>query len=131
MDDIFSELFQKIRSFKILKTKIEIMPYKNPKIIWLKIDTDAPFIFSTIKKLRSRLSELGYSFKNQSQKLHITLGRIKKRLPPDFFAQIFSEKIVSVPSTVNKITFYESVLKKRGPQYFPIKIYKLLPVNDL
>jgi len=125
LDNLFSGLFDSLLQFEISEPEIEIIPYKKPKIVWVRVKTDNTIIAETIKKLRRKLGAQNYNIKNQSLKPHITLGRIKGRLDSAFFGQILAEKIGSTPSPISKITFYESVLKRTGSEYFPLGKYNL------
>jgi RNA 2',3'-cyclic 3'-phosphodiesterase len=131
LDEIFSELFEKLPKFNILNSEINIIPAKKPRIIWVGIKPENELVFHYIKKMRKRLSIMHYKPDKNSLKLHITLGRIKGRLDKSFFPQMLSEKIYNIPSLIEKITFYESILKPNGPEYYPLKTYKLQSTNYL
>mmetsp|Transcript_21643 Transcript_21643/g.10115 ORF Transcript_21643/g.10115 Transcript_21643/m.10115 type:complete len:155 (-) Transcript_21643:508-972(-) len=99
LDKLFAKLFDRLSQFQIFKPKI-----------WIRVETDS-IALQTIKDLRRNLNVQDYKVKNNRLKLYITLGKIKGFLPQDFFAQILTEKIYHSPSRINKIVFYESVLK--------------------
>ena len=123
ISDVAEELFNKITPITFSSAKIEIVPLKEPRIIWISLQSQETKLVTASKKIKKRLFEMGYKFDKKPLKFHITLGRIKKRLPEFFIQQILTTELKTREFVVSKATLYESFLKPQGPVYEEIFNY--------
>ncbi|MCK5050141.1 MAG: RNA 2',3'-cyclic phosphodiesterase [Candidatus Cloacimonetes bacterium] len=100
--------------------KLEILPGRDPKIIWIGLENNDSLIQKTSKRLKSRLRQMGYKIDSRRLRFHITLGRIKKRLPENMVEQILTTELKINSFEVLKATLYQSLLKPHGPRYIEI-----------
>lgn len=93
----------------------------DPRIIWIGTKENP-----TMKMLKSgidnELSRLGFESEKREFKPHLTVGRIKwirdkSRLME--LIQLYRNQEVQC-SRINKIIFYQSILKADGPEYIPL-----------
>ncbi|MDP8204026.1 MAG: RNA 2',3'-cyclic phosphodiesterase [Candidatus Tenebribacter mawsonii] len=103
--------------------KLEILPGRDPKIIWISLENNDSLILKTSKKLKSKLRQLGYKIDSRQLRFHITLGRIKKRLPDKLIKQILTTELKIKSFEVPKATLYKSLLSPQGSRYFEMLNY--------
>jgi len=99
------------------------VPGRNPRIIWIHLETENKEIYRISKNLKSYLQKLGYSPDKKPLKFHITLGRIKKRLPDFFIQTVLTKEIPFSEIEVTEACFYQSILRPQGPVYDSITNY--------
>lgn len=121
--ELLDESFKGFSKLMFRKPKLEIIPGKNPKIIWVYLENHESLLQKTSKKLKSKLRKMGYKIDSRRLLFHITLGRIKKRLPDKVIKQILTTELKINCIEVSKATLYKSLLKPQGPRYFDIINY--------
>ena len=67
----------------------------------------------------------GFDLDNKPLKLHVTLGRIKKRLPEYFIQNVLSNNFSVQNFKISYVSLYQSILKPEGPQYSGIERFAL------
>lgn len=102
------------------KPEVEILPGKAPKIIWIGLKAHDIKLQKTIKNFRSQLRKMGYKVDSRRLRFHITLGRIKKRLPEKAIKQILTTELKIKNFEVSKVILYKSLLKPEGSRYSEI-----------
>ena len=109
-----------LSAFEFSFAKMELIPGREPRLVWLKFETESNEIFKRHKRIRTYLYEMGYKIEKKPLKFHLTLGRIKK--PLDYYEiesfLKFKPKIESF--VANNITLYKSFLTPKGPIYTPL-----------
>ncbi len=99
----------------------------NPRVLWIGIDRikDLKMFY---EKMQTKLKSIGYPKETRAFSPHLTIGRIKNlrnvKLTQDLLSEIFKNKKQTV--CCKKICFYESVLRKDGPEYNVLKEFALL-----
>ncbi len=126
----FGYYFLNLKPLKFKFSKLELVPGRNPKIIWLKFETDSTDIFKMHKKIRNYLFEKGYKTDKKPLKFHITLGRIKRELNYFEIENLIKIKPQLKDFLVDDITFYKSLLTPKGPIYTPLENYVLKEKGD-
>ena len=128
---LFSSLFQPnshnsyLKDLSFTNSNLEIHPQNHPKIIWISLKSDDRKIFKINTKLKQMLISKGYLLDSKPLKLHITLGRIKKRLPEILIQRILTTELNKKLIKVEKATLYESVLQPTGPVYTALAEFNL------
>ena len=67
---------------------------------------------------------MGYKIDSKPLEFHITLGRIKKRLPENAIKEILTTELKIKWFVVYNILLYKSLLKPTGPQYIELLNYR-------
>lgn len=111
-------------SFKCLG--FELFPAREPRLIWVKLDTQDKAVFQLAKDLNRAVRECGYEPDAKSLKLHITVGRIKTRQPAWLEQEIMQSQLVQESAVYDTVTFYQSVLKPDGPVYTAIQQFNMI-----
>lgn len=117
ISDFLSEKFTQISQIKYLNPKLQIIPGRNPRLIWIHVDTENKNIYKIVKQFKIKLQEMGYSLDKRPIKFHITLGRVKKRLPEYFVRKVLTTELKIEEFIVSEATFYHSILRPEGPIY--------------
>jgi len=121
--ELFSSLFQAdslksyLKDLSFSNPKLEIHPQNRPRIIWISLISEDRKIFTINSKLKQMLISKGYKLDSKPLKLHITLGRVKKRLPEILIQRILTTELIRKSLTVEQATLYQSVLQPTGPVY--------------
>ena len=123
ISDVIENVFAEISHISFSSAKIEIVPQRDPKIIWISLQSSETKLITASKRFKKRLSGMGYKLDNKPLKYHITLGRIKKRLPDFFIKQILTTELKIENFDVEKASLYQSFLKSEGPVYEEIINY--------
>lgn len=112
--------FSELSALLFTKPKLEILPGRDPKIIWISLENNDNLIQKTSKRLKSKFRQMGYKIDSRRLRFHITLGRIKKRLPENMVKQILTTELNIKGFEVSEATLYKSLLKPHGPRYIEI-----------
>ena len=125
MSDEFSLILSDLSRFEISFSKLELVPGRNPRLIWLRFDTFTKDIFKKHKKIKSYLYEKGYKLEKKPLKFHLTLGRIKRELNFYEVESFLKLKPEIENFFIDDITFFKSFLTPKGPIYTPLRSYVL------
>jgi RNA 2',3'-cyclic 3'-phosphodiesterase len=110
--------------------KLDIVPNRDPKVIWIEMQNNDSWIINSHKKFKSFLNHKGYKINKKSLRFHITLGRIKKKIDSNLVNQILSEQIELPNFSVENITLIKSTLRPQGPIYETIANFNLKGDNN-
>jgi 2'-5' RNA ligase len=125
--DGFEEVVKTIECFPL---RIKGSGYFNskgkPRVVFVKIDDSEPLI-ALVKAIEQVVVEYGFNEELKSFRPHLTLGRIKHLDSRTKFYSIVEElKDLSYQNVdVSEFVIYQSILKPEGPEYKPIKTFKL------
>jgi len=97
----------------------------QPRVILFEIEHN-PILTSLQKSIDESLAALGFEMEHKKYNPHLTLGRIKhlKDLVA-FKASLEKNKFYEEVIDVKEFQLFESILRKEGPVYKELKIYKL------
>ncbi len=123
ISDIIENVFGKIHPITFSNATLKIIPQRDPRIIWISLQSPEKKLITASKKIKKTLSEMGYKLDKKPLKYHITLGRIKKRLPEFFIKEILTTELKIGDFDVEKASLYQSFLKSEGPIYEEIINY--------
>jgi|SRR5690554_330274 len=121
----FTVILKGLRQFYIYHPQIEAIPARRPRLIWIKCDYNSPELGSVVKVIRDLLHREGYQIDQKPFRLHITLGRVRKYIPPEIVNQLTEPTLSDQRRKISKATFYESRLHSDGPEYSSIEQYCL------
>lgn len=116
--------FSELSALLFTNSKLEILPGRDPKIIWISLENNDSLIQKISKRLKSKLRQMGYKIDSRRLRFHITLGRIKKRLPENMVEQILTTELKIDGFEVSEASLYKSLLKPQGPRYIEIINFK-------
>lgn len=132
-EDLISDISEKLRRissdlsvFTVLIAGAGVFRnLRDPRIIWLGIQENS--ILAHMKNLiENNLSPLGFPPEKRGFSPHLTIGRIKflrDRKNLEELLEIFNNKTI-IKFDVTEIIYYESLLKKEGPEYVPLGRFK-------
>jgi len=123
ISDIMEDVFCKIPAVSFSSATLEVIPRRDPRLIWISVQAADQKISNASKRCKKKLKELGYKIENKPLKFHITLGRIKKRLPDFFIQEILTAELKIGNFEVEKASLYQSFLRPEGPIYEEIINY--------
>lgn len=118
--EVMSRCFADFSPQMFSKPELEILPGRSPKIIWLGLEAHDRLIEKMVKRFRSQIRKMGYKIDSRRLRFHITLGRIKKRLPEKTIKQILTTELKIKYIEVSKVTLYKSLLQPQGSKYFEL-----------
>ena len=100
--------------------------WKNPRVLWLGFNEGVAVVRDIAEKLAQALSVRGLVFENRFEP-HITLGRVKRPLPDNFFACVADYALSKTAvSALVSVEVMESVLAPDGPLYKQVYSRRLL-----
>jgi 2'-5' RNA ligase len=93
----------------------------SPRVLWLGVRDGLEALRRVQKKLVGPLAGV------DSFTPHLTLARLRDRVPRAKFAQIAAIPAAAGPSRIDRVTLYESRLSPAGPTYVPLVAAPLKP----
>ena len=122
-----SEVLNKRQEFTIQLLNLGIFGSRyDPRVVWTGIE---PYleIVSLMQSVHQSLIPVGFEPDRQNLVPHLTLGRIKEIKDKPRFQKIIDQfgEISSLPILIHEVFLYESILKKEGPVYIPLKVFQL------
>lgn len=119
----FLESYKKINS-TIEKFGFFFKEKDEPRILWLGLKTDESLNL-IVNELNNRLSKFSIPIEKRKFKAHITMLRIKNKLPSDFITKYNDANINQINFTSSEIALMQSELSPHGSNYIEIKKYLL------
>ncbi len=119
------DLVLKSGSFELNCLGFELFPAREPRLLWVKLDTKDKGIFSFGKELNRTVREFGYEPDAKPLKLHITVGRIKTQQPVWVEQEFLKSELPHETAIYNTVTYYQSLLRPEGPVYTALEQYTL------
>lgn len=115
--DFLEREFQNISQVECFNFTVNFDSNRLPRIIWIEFEIDDKSILKLQKRFFKKLITMGYPIEKKTFKPHVTLGRIKKRLPDFFIQKILTTELIIEKIEVSEATIYRSILRPEGPQY--------------
>ena len=127
MIKLISEKIEKITKnftpFEINVEGVGVFPnIRAPKILWAGLYMPDNTLFDLQTKMETVLYELNFAKEKRKFKPHLTLGRVKHRMSPEFADDLFKCSLPKQTFTADKIIVMKSDLKPAGAVYTPMKV---------
>ena len=95
---------------------------RDPRVLWIGMDPGKilPEFKSTLDR---KITDLGFQSEDRKFKPHLTLARIKNIRNRDLLEDLihqFRDSLFQI-NRIEKLIYYESILRPEGPQYLPLK----------
>jgi len=124
---IMESALEGCRAFRVGSGGLGAFPSsRNPRVLWISVAEGAELLRGVNGRLAEALTAGGIQFEDRFEP-HITLGRVKRQLPDNFFrraADYASAKRVS--SAIASVDLMQSVSSPEGPVYRKIVSKSLL-----
>ena len=121
------ELTQSLFTFSMTIRNVGIFRnLREPRIIWLGIDPCRE-LMQLKAEVENQMIQFGFLSEERKFSPHLTVGRIKfienKRALQQII-ETYHERVLH-QFVVSEVIYYESRLRKEGPEYIPLGKYKL------
>ncbi len=94
----------------------------DPRVIWIGIEP-YQFLSDQMKLIREKCQKIGFEPDRQNLVPHLTIGRIRFLRDKKNFQQVIDKyrNLSSQGMIADTMILFESILKKEGPVYIPLK----------
>ncbi len=93
---------------------------RYPRVLWVGVTGDLDILKRLHADMESSLEEIGFPRETREFRPHLTLARIKGRVPEGFVRDFLRAGISLGPIEVTEITVFQSRLSPSGPDYIPL-----------
>ncbi|HDN58478.1 MAG: RNA 2',3'-cyclic phosphodiesterase [Candidatus Neomarinimicrobiota bacterium] len=116
-----------VSPFEVIIENTGVFPTPaNPRVLWFGISEGISQLEKISNFLNREISKIGYPKEKRSFKGHITVGRVKnKHSSFSVVKKFLNFSYDPISFFVEKIIFYESVLRPDGAKYYPIYEIKI------
>ncbi len=114
----------KIKKFKVYLGYIGVFPNENfIRVLWISLEPS-----SLIKKIHEDIDRILKPYFKEDKRFesHITISRIKGIKNKKEFLEKIKKIKINAEFEVEEIKLKRSILKKEGPEYYDIYVFKLL-----
>ncbi|MFC2115130.1 RNA 2',3'-cyclic phosphodiesterase [Bacteroidota bacterium] len=96
---------------------------RDPRVLWIGM-APSPLLLELKNVLDQKLAGLGFPAEERKFSPHLTLARIKSIKNPDLLKGLLAgyRDYYFQKSRMEKLIYYESILRSRGPEYIPLKM---------
>ncbi|MBN1882062.1 MAG: RNA 2',3'-cyclic phosphodiesterase [Deltaproteobacteria bacterium] len=99
---------------------------KRPRVIWIGITGDLDRLVTARDMLDGALSGIGFPREDRPFRAHLTLGRVKERIPVALVSRLEQSRDISLGAMrVEGFSLIQSDLKPSGAVYTPLAFYSL------
>ncbi|NLW18506.1 MAG: RNA 2',3'-cyclic phosphodiesterase [Candidatus Cloacimonetes bacterium] len=127
LSEVLSESCANAAAFSLTIRGLEIFPYKSPRLVWATLADAEGSLANWHKKLLGKIRHAGFEPDSKPLKPHITLGRIKKAIPPALQNEILTAKVEPGFFPYDRVTLFRSILHGDGPIYQALESFELKP----
>ncbi len=98
----------------------------QPKVIWFGVK-EPESVNNLAAAVNEQLKTIGIFPDRQNFVPHLTIARIKQISQPRYFQQVIDQykNLQGEYGNINEMMLYESILRKEGPMYIPLKRFAL------
>lgn len=102
---------------------------KRPRVIWCGVGGDLEALTALHERLETELAALGKEKEDRAFKGHLTLGRVKGRVPPEALVDAVTRhgQTESRIFSGDCLYLFQSRLKPGGPEYRELACVRLTP----
>lgn len=116
-------ILSSIKPFVVYDPRIELVPGGQPKVIWVRYDTDRREVYRIPARLGKIAQERGIRLQKKHFKPHVTLGRPKIFDPR--FPHLMKHRFRHKETMIEHAGLWSSQLRPEGPFYSLIESYTL------
>lgn len=100
---------------------------KSPRVLWVGISRSEQ-LMQLHSVVTDCVSVFGFDVVNEKFSPHLTLGRVKHVVSSDKLISFINQSkgLQFQQVVIDKVTFYQSILRPEGPIYKPLSEFKLL-----
>ncbi|MBF0099842.1 MAG: RNA 2',3'-cyclic phosphodiesterase [Desulfobacterales bacterium] len=104
---------------------------KNPKVLWIGLSGDIIQLKQYHNRLEDLLVPLGFAKEDRPFKAHLTIGRIKNKMPINQAQDILRqfETYTSPLFLFDRIVLFKSDLRPEGPLYKPMDVATIASIE--
>ncbi len=129
LEGTVSHALEQITPFEASLAGISAFPsMKGPRVFWIGIENKTDELKNIFKSIKADLpgNKINVNIESKDYTPHLTVGRVKGRCDPETIRRLsdVSEKEFG-SFVIDKIILYQSILKKEGPIYSPLKVFEL------
>lgn len=99
----------------------------DPRVIWFGIDPE-PGLQKLAENVFGNLRQAGWEPDRQNFVPHLTIGRIREIKDKALFQQVIARyrEVKIQEQEVSELILFESILRREGPEYIPLRKFPLL-----
>lgn len=99
---------------------------RSPRVLWVGISRSEQ-LMQLHKVVTDCVSVFGFDVANEKFSPHLTLGRVKHIVSTEKLISLIkqSKELQFQQVEIDKVTFYQSILRPEGPIYKPLSEFKL------
>ena len=109
-----------MQPFSLTPGGVGVFPnLRQARVVWVGLTGHIDRLHQLHKAIETGLAEAGFDRDKRAYRAHLTIGRIRQRMPAqDIIAMLAPMKdAVSDPFKVDRLTLYRSILKPAGADY--------------
>lgn len=101
---------------------------KSIRVVWAGIKDGVEYLARLIKNIENKMEELGFPKEERVFKGHLTLGRTRSPKNKEKLHELLikEQEINMGTEAVEKITLFQSILSKKGPEYKVVREFPLM-----
>ena len=129
LEGTVSDALGRIDPFEASAVGISAFPsMKVPRVFWIGIENRTYELEKIYKSIKTELpgKKIKVNIESKDYTPHLTIGRVKGRCDPETIRRLSSDGEAEFGSfVIDKIILYQSILRKEGPRYSPLKVFQL------
>jgi len=129
LEGAVSDALKRITPFKASAARISAFPsMKGPRVFWIGIENSTHGLEKIYETIKTELpgKKIKVNIESKDYTPHLTIGRVKGRCDPETIRRLSASSEKEFGSfVIDKITLYQSILRKEGPVYSPVKVFQL------
>ena len=120
---------EEIAPFSVSAGGLSAFPsMKRPRVFWTGIENTTGELNRIYEYIKNDLplKSIKVNIETRDYTPHLTIGRVKGRCGEGIITELSSHREIEFGKfRIKSIVFYQSILRREGPLYKPIKIYEL------
>ncbi len=129
LEGTVSEALKQIVPFEASAARISAFPsMKGPRVFWIGIENRTHELEKIYESIKTDLpgKKIKVNIESKDYTPHLTIGRVKGRCDPETIRRMSACSETEFGSfVIDKIILYQSILRKEGPMYSPLKVFQL------
>jgi 2'-5' RNA ligase len=98
---------------------------RSPRVVWVGFEQGAPELTSLALRIQNELVKIGFLPEPRPFSAHLTLGRVRERMPD--IKPILSRSFASRSFLLKRVLLFQSTLEPTGPVYDELAAFNLQP----